>query len=403
MSELKKRGNLVAIAAVAMLTATACGGSGGDAAGGGAPGVSDDRILVGAYLGVSGPIALTAEFMERGWRVAFDEINAAGGVNGRNIELVVRDDNYDPAQSVAAVRDLIQNEQVFVVTGLGSPTTQAVDGFVNTAEVPNLFPLAGSSVLYEAPAEYTLLGQPTYESQGYLSVKYGIEEEGVTALGIMQVNNESGADVAAGCKRAAEELNVPVVGEQLFDGTATEFTGQLTVLRSAGADGICQAATLDPSGLQIRQAAQLGYAPQWLGFSTQANDKLIELAGQEAAQGTIAVSTFLPTASTEDAAVRFQEAYLAEFPDDELTYFSQYGYWAAHLMADAFEEAGDDLTRENVRDVILGWEDHPDSTGLSGPLTFGPDKPNGLDSLFIVQVVNQNFEAVSEAIEVAPR
>ena len=286
------------------------------------------------------------------------------------------------------------------MTGLGSPTTLAVNDFLTSQEVPNLFPVSGASPLYEPPTKYTFISQPTYAAQSYVSVKYGIEQRGVTKLGIIGLNDEAGEDVASGCKKAAEDLGVEVVARHTFEASATDFTGQLSDLRSKGADGVCIANPLELAGLQLKQAQQLGWDPVWLGFSSQADPRIVDLAGGKAAEGLVAVSTFRPVSDESPAVQEFVEAYTEKY-DSAPSFFSQYGYWAGHLMADALEDAGDEPTRESLRDALLGWDEHEDSTGFSGPLSYSEDQPNGLNSLFVVEVKDGEVVAMSDA-EPAP-
>lgn len=380
-----------------MLLATGCASGGGSTTGGG-----EGKILIGAYAGTSGPVALTARDLIRGWELAFDEVNAGGGINGRDIELKVRDDTYDPARAVTVVRDLVQNDEVLAVTGLGSPTTLAVHDFLTTQEVPNLFPVSAASSLYKPPTEWTFIAGPTYTAQAYVSVKYGIEERGVTKLGIMGLNDEAGEDVAAGCQAAAKELGVEVVGRHTFEPSTTDFTAQMSDLRSKGADGVCIANPLELTGLELKQAERLDWHPVFMGFSSQANTALAELAGPKASEGLVAVSTFLPTGSDEPAVKKFVNAYTSKYDNDAPTFFSQYGYWSGHLMAEALADAGEELTRDSLREAILAWKDHADSTGLSGPLSFSKDQPNGLNNMFVVEMRDGKVVAVTDA-QAAPQ
>lgn len=373
---------------------TACGTAPTSRTGGGD---GDGPIVVGAFAGLSGPLALAASELAAGWKLGFDQVNENGGINGRNVELIIRDDNYDPAQSVAVVRDLVQNENATVITGIGTANVSAPAAYLNGQQVPMLFPLGSPPDQYEPPTEYVFLAQPTYASQGYLSTKYTIENKQITNLGIIRLDSEAGVGVAEGCKTAAAEGGVPVVGEQSYQPADTNFSGALAQLRSQGADAICTGSLLESTGIQMTQAAQTGWDPEWIGFAAQANDQLAELGGP-AAQGIIATNPLLPPGADDPNAMAFRQQLAQRFPNVRPGLYSEFGYWSAHLIADALRGAGDDPSGENIRNTILAWQEHASPVGLSGALTYGPDKPNGLDSSYVAQLQGDQFLPVTDPL-----
>lgn len=378
----------VAVLAVATLTAalTGCASGGGEAS-------HDDPIIVGAFAGTTGPASLTVGEVVKGWQLGFDEINAAGGINGREIKFVIENDEYDPAKAVAAVRKLVERDKAVVVTGVGTPSVLAVRDYLTSKNVPDLFPIAGSAELYKPPTSITFMAAPSYVSQGRLSAAYGFDNLNVTKLAIINLDQEAGGSFAQGCKAQAESQGIEVTSEAQVAPDATDFKPQLAAAKSSGADGVCLGLTIETTGLLVKQATELGWAPQWLGFIPQANPALPELAGP-GAEGTIAATPLLPPGSTDPAATKFAKALDAKFPGSKPGYYNEYGYFAAYMIADALKDAGDEVTSQSVIDAVLAWKDHADPSGLGGPVTFGPDQPNGLNSLYIVQLKGTSFDTL---------
>lgn len=373
--------------AAGMLVLSACGGGDGSESG-------EGPIVVGAFAGLSGAVALTSNELAAGWELAFDEINAEGGIDGREIKLVVKDDSYDPAKGVAAVRELVEKEGATVITGLGTATVQAVHSYVTSKKIPILFPIAASEALYEGPTGYAFLAQPTYGSQAYLAAKYSIEERGSSKIGIITLDSESGVDVADGCKQAAADFGAEVVGTILAQPTSTSFSGSLARLRAAGADAICNGSSLESTGIQMREAEDMGWSPDWFGYVTQANSQLASLGGEQA-QRFIATTPLLPGGEDDPDVEAFRDALEEAFPDVDAGYYSAFGYWAGHLIADALKDAGKDASGEEIRSAVLAWNEHESPVGLSGPLTYSEESPNGLHAAYVAELNGEQFRVVA--------
>jgi branched-chain amino acid transport system substrate-binding protein len=330
--------------------------------------------------------------MRAGYQLAFDEINADGGIKGREVKLVVKDDSYDPAKGVAAVRELVEREKAIAVTGLGTATVQGAREYLDGKKVPMLFP-SGSTEGFTAPAGYTLLAQPSYKGQAYLAAKYSIERQGSSKVGILRLDASPGVEAADGCTQAAEEAGAEIVGNIAVQPTSSDFSGALAKLRSDGADAICNASTLEMAGIQMKQAEQMGWKPNWFGWAALANDKLAELGGPQA-EGVL-VATSLQFSSDDPEVTTFRQNLAKASPDTDPGYYAALGYWGGHMIGDALEEAGPDASPTDVRDAVLKWSDHPAPSNLSGSLTFAPDKPLGLTASFVGELKDGKIAIVS--------
>jgi branched-chain amino acid transport system substrate-binding protein len=398
------------IALVVALLLAACGANGGGetegssgegggeeaAAEGDTTGVTDSTIKIGAYAGQSGPIAETAELMTKGWTLAFDLANEAGGVHGRQIELTVGDDRYEPAQAASVVRRLVERDQVFAVTGVGTPVTLAVYEYLDEQGVPLLFPMAGARDLIEPPRETVFMSHPEYETQGYLAAKWALENRDISKIGIVYQDDDSGRDHLAGVTEAAEEAGAELVAAEAFERGTVEFGPQIAAMRQGGAEAVYTATPLSESAILAKESHRLGYNPQFVGFTTQADATLVELAGEEAVQGFLALDLLTEKGATPEME-EFQAAWEEQYPNDDITFFSHYAFFAGRLMVDALEKAGENLTRERLIEVLEGWDSH--QTGLAGPVAFAEDDRNGLVAAKVVELQGTEFVPISDFVE----
>ena len=154
------------ISRIALAAALASLGLADFSAGVAAQGVTDKAVKIGAYDALTGPIPLTGKQMSAGWQTAVQAINAAGGINGRTLELTIEDDGYEPSRAMAAARKLVDRDQVLLMTGLGTPTTVVAARYLEQAGVPLLFPMGASSTqLNQAGLKELFMVHPTYSTQ----------------------------------------------------------------------------------------------------------------------------------------------------------------------------------------------------------------------------------------------
>lgn len=353
-----------------------------------------DPIRIGAYNAVTGPIPLTGRQIQNGWRTAVNAANEAGGINGRMIELLVEDDQYEPSRAVAAARKLVGRDGVLLMTGLGTPTSVVVAKYLDAEGVPLLFPMGASSTqLNNAGFDGLFMLHPAYITQAEIINAWMLDNAEVTQPCIIHQLDPSGEDHLAGYRNVVEARGIKPVAEPIERGT-TDFGGQVLKLRNAGCDMIYTATVLEAAARIVTAADRIGWHPKFAGFTTQADSALISLLGP-LAEGFYAANMMLSV--DEDTPV--VEAYLADlkkhFPDQEPTFFTNYGYASMMAIIEALKEAaGGDPTREAVTAAIASWTDK--EVGMFGPVSFGPDNHDGKRSLYMIQVRDGKWERVSD-------
>lgn len=356
------------------------------------PGVTPTTIKIGAYNAVTGPIPLTGRQIQSGWQAAVRAINDAGGVNGRKIEFLVEDDQYEPSRALAAARKLVERDQVMLMTGLGTPTTIVVSKYLNSAGVPLLFPMGASSTqLNSAGLGGLFMVHPAYSTQAEIVNDWMLDNAGVKKPCAIYILDPAGEDQLSGFKKVMERRKLPVIVEP-YERGGTDFSAQVLKLKNAGCDMVYTSVPLEPSARIVTAADRIGWRPKFAGFTTQADGSLIKLLGP-LAEGFYAADMLL---RVEDPNPLVQ-AYLADLkksaPDIEPTFFTTYGYAAMMLIGNALKQAGAEPTRKSLIAALETWNG---DGGLLGPVKFDAKNHDGKQSLYMIQVRNGKWEKVSD-------
>jgi branched-chain amino acid transport system substrate-binding protein len=357
------------------------------------PGITDTTIKLGAYDAVTGPIPLTGKQIETGWQTAVSAINETGGINGRKLELIVEDDQYEPSRSMAAARKLVERDQIFAMTGLGTPTSVVVAKYLNTAGVPLLFPMGASSTqLNQSGFSGLFMLHPAYLTQAKIITDWMLKNAGVKKPCIVYQLDPAGEDHMAGFKFVVEKHGIPLVAEPFERGT-TDYSAPMLKTKNANCDMIYTAATLEAAARMVTAADRLGWRPKFYGFTTQADASLIKLLGP-LAEGFYAADIMLPLDEKNSAVEAYRSNLKKYFPDAEPTFFMTYGYAAMMVIADALKQAGKDPTRKSLISTLESWKNKDE--GLFGPVSFGPNNHDGKQSLYIIQVQNGKWHKMSD-------
>ena len=363
------------------------------------PGVTATEIVIGAYDGLTGPIPLTGSQMQIGWQTAVEGINAAGGINGRRLRLLIEDDQYEPSRAVAAVRKLVERDNVFLMTGLGTPTTVVAARYLERVGVPLLFPLGASArQVNQAGLKSLFMAQPAYSSQAEAVIGWMIDNAGVKAPCQIIQTDPAGEDHSIGYRRAVEKRGLPVIIEGTERGTM-DFSAAVLKAKSAGCDMIYTGMPLEASARVVTAADRLGWHPKFVGFTSQADASLIRLLGP-LAEGYHAAEITLPADSDAPAMQDYLRQLKASHPDTQPTFFITYAYAAMMLIAKAIRETPEPLTRKGVIATLEGWTNA--DGGLLGSISYTATDHDGKKTLYIIEVKDGRFHKVSDWISPAP-
>src|SRR5580765_6619015 len=251
------------------------------------PAAAQDTIKFGLVAAMSGQSAKSGEAIVRGLSVAIDEINAAGGVLGRKVEFVVRDDESNPAKGVIAARELVQREKVVAMFGgLDTPVSMAIVPFANQNKVPFMGVwAAGTPITRNGAAEnYVFRVSAVDVLVDKALVAYAIKKYGAKKPGMILINNLWGESNEKGLKAALEEKGMPSAGIEKFQDADVDVVPQLTRLKESGADVLFMVANVAPSSQVVKSLDRMGWDVPIVSHWGPAGGRFSELAGPSGAK-----------------------------------------------------------------------------------------------------------------------
>ncbi len=355
-------------------------------------GVTDKEILIGTYTDLSGVTAMWGVNNSNAWRMAFDEANAAGGINGRKIRYIVEDNQYQVPRSVQAMNKLINRDGIFVaVANGGTPMNNATMPDELAKGVPNVFPLTSARSMYE-PLNHLKFGlAASYYDQIRAGVKYFVQRRGKQAVCTMAQDTDFGRDVTDGVHDELKALNMKLAGETLHKPTDVDFTASVARLRDANCD-LVVFGTIVRDTIQIISAIRkVGWNVDMLGQFASYDEAVAEMPGG-ASNGFYSMSAvvFSTGEDAPPAAQEFAKKYKAQFGKDP-NMAAQLGYTGAGLVLQALKNAGPNLTVDSFVAGMESIKDYHDIFG-SPPMTFGPNKHQGSNQAFLSVVRNGHWE-----------
>ena len=321
-------------------------------------GVSSTQIKLGMTLPMTGTASLGYNKIPGAAKAYFDYLNANGGVNGRKITLVVKDDRYVPTEAVSKTNELILKDKVMALLApLGTANVKAVASVVNPGRrgIPVLFVNTGFSGFADKkkyPTTYTVL--PSYVMEAKVMGEYIKENFAGKKIGLLYQDDDFGTDALAGFKTAGVNfaIRVPYAsGSQ----NAAAAAGWITKFKGAEVDVVILFGVSSATSAMLGVAAQLKYAPQWMLGSVGGDATTIRATGVPAAVLTNAIG-FSPVPATTDMKDEyvkfFSDIYAKAVPGSPFDLNVLLGMNTAFMTAQALKAAGANPTRKSLINAI---------------------------------------------------
>jgi len=328
----------------------------GAAVAGNAPGVSDSEIKIGNTNPYSGP-ASSYGTIGKSIAACWNYVNDNGGINGRKVNWVSYDDGYSPPKTKEQIRKLIERDEVaFTFQTLGTPTNSAVHKYMNKKKVPHLFVATGATK-WGQPDKFpwTMGWQPNYQTVGAIFGNYILQNHPDGKVAIINQNDDYGKDYVIGMQRAmGDKFDTMVVKRETYEVTDPTIDSQIVSLANSGADVFVNISIPKFAAQAIKKMDAIGWKPVHLLNDVAASiAATYKPAGLEASKGIISVDFYKDPNDPEwanDPETNEWRAWMAKYyPDGDLkNKMNAYGWAVCHTMKAALEQAGDDLSRENI-------------------------------------------------------
>ena len=344
-------------------------------------GVSDDTVRLGMVNVQTGPASALGIDMRRGAQAVFDDVNARGGVHGRQIELLVADDGYEPDLAIDETLVMIEEEEVFSLFGyVGTPTANAVLPIVQELEVPlvGLFTGAGSLRNPVTPQVFNV--RASYDDEAEAMVSHFLAN-GAENVAVFYQNDGFGKAVLSGAKKALARRDMTVHALGTFERNTVAVNAGLVAMLDAEPDAIIMVGTYTPLAEFVKQARSEGLDSQMATVSFVGTEKLVEAVG-EAGDGVLITQVMPYPYDDTTPVVEHCRGLLAE-DDVSLDYVNLEGCVSALVMVEGLERAGADLTRDGLIAAMEGIESHD-----LGGITIGYSATNhqGMDRIFVSEI-----------------
>jgi branched-chain amino acid transport system substrate-binding protein len=313
------------------------------------PGVTKDKIVLGSFLPLQSGLAAGATQMKEGCDAYFRYINDQGGVNGRKIEWIVENDSYNPQQTAAVVKKLVDRDEVFaIVSTLGTVTNLAVLPFLRQRGVPIVNP-AGGHKLLNKPTDKNVFGiLPLSSEIGESMADYAVSKLGAKRVAIFFQNDQFGKDQRDGAVEALKKHNMKTVAEASYVPSDVDVSAQVVALKQANPDAVVLGVIPKHGALFVKEAQRLGWSPKIIGHNTVADPVVLDLAGAKALEG-VYVNLMTAVSTMDKPAVQKANEILAKYyPRTKPGYYPYLGMAGGIIIVEAMKRAGPDLTRAKL-------------------------------------------------------
>ena len=321
------------------------------------PGVSDTEIVLGMPMPLSGPVSAYAVVgkVAQGY---FNKLNEQGGINGRKVRILMYDDQYSPPKTVEVARRLVEQDQVFAIfTPLGSAANAAILRYMNARKVPHLFLQTGAGLFNDSGKNpWTVPLLASYQGEGRLFARHIIENWPDAKIAMLMQNDDLGREILKGLQEGlSKQTKAKVVAQATFEVSDPTIDSQIVQLKASGADVLVMAATSRTAAQAIRKTAEIGWTPErYMNYAAAPGKMTFGPAGIENSKGVIGLQVYKevtsPRWSRDPEVLEYLELLKKYASDvDPTNSTASAGYIVAQLMAHVLREAGNELTRDNVR------------------------------------------------------
>jgi branched-chain amino acid transport system substrate-binding protein len=317
---------------------------------------ADNAIKLGNTMPYSGPASAYGT-IGKADAAYFAMINEQGGVNGRKINFISRDDSYSPPKTVEQVRQLVEQDQVLATFNiLGTPPNSAVRGYLNEQKVPQLFVATGAAK-WNDPKHYpwTMGFQPSYQIEARIYARYILQEHPDAKIAVLYQNDDFGKDYLVGLREGlGAKADKMIVATQSYETTDPTVDSQIVSLQGSGANLLLVAAIPKFAAQAIRKVYDIGWKPTFFLTNVSISVKAVmQPAGPEKGVGIISAGYQKePTDSQwqNDPEMKDYLAWMKKYnPSANVADgLNAYGYSATYTMVAVLKQCGNDLSRANI-------------------------------------------------------
>jgi branched-chain amino acid transport system substrate-binding protein len=356
-------------------------------------GVSETEILVGTITDLSGVTAIQGVNSANAIRLAFDDVNANGGIHGRKIRYIVEDSQYQVPRAVQAMNKLLNSDKVFfAIEDGGTPMNNATWPMAIEKGTPKLLPLSPARSMYEPFHRLKFSQYASAVDQVRAGVKYFVEQRGKKSVCLMYQDTDFGKESLIGVNLQTEAMGMKLVASTAHKPTDTDFSANVAKLREANCDLVVLGTIVRDTVLIISTARKLGWNVDMMG-QIAAYDTAIAEAPGGVGEGFYSMTPSMyaypddPRSEVRDVMQRYKARYGVD-----LNYLGECGYTSAQIALEALQRAGPDLTVDSLLHAMESITDFHDLFG--GTYTFTSTNHHGATQAFLAVIHNGRWVPV---------
>ncbi len=320
------------------------------------PGATDTEIKIGNIMPYSGPASAYAT-IGKTEEAYFKKINSEGGINGRKITFISYDDAYSPPKTVEQARKLVESDEVLLIfNSLGTANNTAIQKYMNTKKVPQLFVSTGAAK-WNDPKNFpwTMGWQPNYQTEARIYAAYILKNHPGKTIGVLYQNDDFGKDYVNGLREGlGDQAGKLIVMETSYETSAPTVDSQVVQIRSANPDIFVNISTPKFAAQAIKKLGELKWKP--VHFLTNVSGSIggvLKPAGYENDQGILSTAYLKDPKDPQwknDPGLNEWRAFMTKwYPEgDQEDSATVFGYGVAQGLEQVLRQCKDDLTRDNI-------------------------------------------------------
>jgi len=345
-----------------------------------ASGFDDKEIRIAQWGPQTGPAAAWGS-VARGSGLLFNIINDEGGIHGRKIKYFIRDDMYNPAQTRAVVKELVERQGIFAfVGGVGAACGMAVKDYLAQNKVIWVGPSTAIEEYVQPVQPYLFAVYPLYDDEASILTKYIVENLKLKKIGFFYQNDAYGKNGLGGCKERLAKYKMNLVAEIPVEPGEKDLSSQMLKFKNSGAEAVILWVTPGIAAITMKTSASIGFKPQWVSSNTLSDYPLMSTLTGGLWEGVITGGFAQTPDSKHPLMTKYREASKKYTPEERWGTFYSAGMMFAEPLVEALKRVGKNLSTEATLKALNSMKDFQ---GIGPKVTWTPTQHQGTDSILI--------------------
>jgi branched-chain amino acid transport system substrate-binding protein len=350
-----------------------------------APGASTGGdIKIGLEAPLTGDYALEGKGFQNAVQLLVDQTNAAGGINGKKVQLVIEDDKGDPKEAALVADRMVSNKVAAVIGAYNSTATEPASVTYNRNNILHITPSSTRVSLSEKGFKQFFRVCFLDDRQGLFAAKFMKEVLGNKNIAILHDNSTYAQGLAEETKKYAEQEGLNIVFYDAINPKDQDFTPVLTKLKGAGAESVYFTGYYAQAGQLLKQAKDVGLQIQWIGGNASNNKEVINIAGVDNAKGMLFTTEPLPQDLDSPEAKQFMADYKTKYNEDPPTVWTVMAADAFRVVKNAMEQTKSTDTTKMAEYLHSTFKNYP---GITGPILGFDEKGDRLGTIHKAYVI----------------